>query len=408
MSFMPTIVPPEGYTLPKGGQDIYGVDYRGLVSIYSSGNTASNKILTAEWWKYALTGITPPDHPYTRNISYRHTPIGWAKDRFNLSGPSYPVCWDSYLFPGYTPYASGVNLARLENVATRRYYSKLRQTDFQALVTMAEGPKTLALIAGTAQRLASAIKAVKTADADRFLKALGIRGKHRARVNRDFSRNKKGLQNQNSYKDAVANTWLEVQYGWKPLLSDVENGMEAWITLQEADDADFSIRARYSQDFSDSNVNDDSWTKRRGSHEITGKFQVIDPTLRNLSGIGLTTLGSVVWEVIPYSFVVDWFLPIGSYIEALSALEGVRHITGSSTHVEWYKRHGRLLSGSRIGDWKLETDITLDAETYRMVREAESQPPPASLILKSKTINDALSLTHTASALALMNNAFRR
>jgi hypothetical protein len=41
--------------------------------------------------------------------------------------------------------------------------------------------------------------------------------------------------------------------------------------------------------------------------------------------LGLLDPLTVVWEIIPYSFVVDWFLPIGSYLENLAVfpfLEG--------------------------------------------------------------------------------------
>jgi hypothetical protein len=48
-----------------------------------------------------------------------------------------------------------------------------------------------------------------------------------------------------------------------------------------------------------------------------------------------------------------------------------------------------------------------NAEYYRMQRKVLTQVPPASTILKSKNVMDAASLSHTVSAIALMNNAFR-
>jgi hypothetical protein len=36
--------------------------------------------------------------------------------------------------------------------------------------------------------------------------------------------------------------------------------------------------------------------------------------------LGLTDPLSVAWELIPYSFVVDWFVPIGTYLDNLNAI----------------------------------------------------------------------------------------
>jgi hypothetical protein len=36
--------------------------------------------------------------------------------------------------------------------------------------------------------------------------------------------------------------------------------------------------------------------------------------------LGLLDPATVLWEIIPYSFVVDWFLPIGSYLDNLNQI----------------------------------------------------------------------------------------
>ena len=39
---------------------------------------------------------------------------------------------------------------------------------------------------------------------------------------------------------------------------------------------------------------------------------------------GLTNPLLVAWEVVPFSFVVDWFLPVGDYLEGLTSLHGLK------------------------------------------------------------------------------------
>jgi hypothetical protein len=37
------------------------------------------------------------------------------------------------------------------------------------------------------------------------------------------------------------------------------------------------------------------------------------------------------WEILPFSFVADWFLPIGPYLESLTAFHGLDFVSGSKT-----------------------------------------------------------------------------
>lgn len=54
---------------------------------------------------------------------------------------------------------------------------------------------------------------------------------------------------------------------------------------------------------------------------------------------GLFTLSnplSLAWETVPYSFVVDWLIPIGDHLAALDALKDVKSLTGTLTRKEKY------------------------------------------------------------------------
>jgi hypothetical protein len=45
----------------------------------------------------------------------------------------------------------------------------------------------------------------------------------------------------------------------------------------------------------------------------------------------------IAWELVPYSFVLDWALPIGDYLSALDALTGVSNVIGSVTTKKRYR-----------------------------------------------------------------------
>jgi hypothetical protein len=45
----------------------------------------------------------------------------------------------------------------------------------------------------------------------------------------------------------------------------------------------------------------------------------------------------VAWELVPFSFVLDWFIPIGSYLSQLDASAGMEFLGGSTTVVREMK-----------------------------------------------------------------------
>jgi len=66
------------------------------------------------------------------------------------------------------------------------------------------------------------------------------------------------------------------------------------------------------------------------SYEWSGKararYTISDPALKQLAQIGITNPINLAWELIPYSFVIDWLIPVGKFLESLDALVGVSNL----------------------------------------------------------------------------------
>jgi hypothetical protein len=60
-------------------------------------------------------------------------------------------------------------------------------------------------------------------------------------------------------------------------------------------------------------------------------FTMYSPMLSFLAQTGFTNPINLVWEILPFSFVADWFIGIGPYLEALSAWDGLTFIDGYQT-----------------------------------------------------------------------------
>lgn len=59
--------------------------------------------------------------------------------------------------------------------------------------------------------------------------------------------------------------------------------------------------------------------------------RVRDQDISRLTSLGLSDPAQVAWALVPFSFVVDWFLPVGSYLEALGAVKGLTFVSGTRT-----------------------------------------------------------------------------
>lgn len=134
----------------------------------------------------------------------------------------------------------------------------------------------------------------------------------------DFARGRRW-----STKD-IANGWLQWQYGWKPLLSDV---------FEACDTGNRSIRKSLGRvNVSATNlIRENSFVDKqvlsvpyRALLTAEGKqscrMQVwleIRPQDFDIAEWASLNPVSLAWELIPYSFVVDWFYDVGSYMRNL-------------------------------------------------------------------------------------------
>lgn len=135
----------------------------------------------------------------------------------------------------------------------------------------------------------------------------------------------------------LSDLWLEARYGWRTLVLDL-------ISINDAI-VEFDVnRTRYKE--------------RTGeSHELTRTTQhswadgAATYTFEDTWDIKLSVRGTVImdikpprfgfnpittaWELVPYSFVIDWFLSIGSWLNSMSALFlATQYAAAGGMHVE--------------------------------------------------------------------------
>lgn len=138
------------------------------------------------------------------------------------------------------------------------------------------------------------------------------------------------LQFPNNWRK-LSNEWLEYRYGWRILIKDILDLNEA---IQSLDDK----RTRYSQRAGT------KWSKTQtGSKTHSLTLSTIKEKWTDVFEVSLR--GSVVadidvpkfqfnplqtaWELIPYSFVIDWLISVGTALSAMSFMVHVKDFSAS-------------------------------------------------------------------------------
>lgn len=219
--------------------------------------------------------------------------------------------------------------------------AKLKAVDLKVNVAQffAEYSQTRNLIAGTAVSLAKAFRDVRRGRPDLAWQELTFRLKHQ-KVNLSTWKVgvKKGhlkpFKNPGSQiTKRVSDTWLALQYGWLPLVSDVTSAAELLAqhmvghpirmsVIGTSNGTTESTQVGTLYDFTGSyGYTEKIWTQAQAK---TGyRLEVTNPDLATLAQTGLDNPLLLAWELLPYSFVVDWFFKVGDYLQALSAFRGV-------------------------------------------------------------------------------------
>jgi hypothetical protein len=201
----------------------------------------------------------------------------------------------------------------------------------------------------TATRLYTSIRALKHGDFAGFTTALGItyqepgvKKRFNKRRNRALSKDAKDSRySESSFNTTVtrprmssfeSETWLEYKYAWKPLLKDVFDHAKALAELNiERQHAIRFASGKSSTSktaqlkFEDPNPGF-NWTnvsKEARFCKIGVWYRLQNNQLNTFIQLGIDNPMEVAWEIVPFSFVADWFLPVGEYLKNLTATNGL-------------------------------------------------------------------------------------
>lgn len=291
----------------------------------------------------------------------------------------------------------GPELVGLENRALTQAINNLRQGDLNLGTFLAELRQTAQMVANTATSIARQVRS--------------FRRNNPKRVWRDI---KSGC-----FRCKGASKWLELQYGWLPLLSDIYAALELldhkWFEVgvlvparSKASDTSERTASFTPIGWTGSATAVPATIKVETEHtcHIALWFKCTNPRQAVLSSLGLINPAEIVWEKVRYSFVVDWFLPIGPWLSSFSSDFGFDFASGTKS----YKRE---CSGNVVdaGGFKNSGSNTVKTKGGLVLRKYEANYFSRT-VYKNRPVpgfyvKNPFSVRHVANATALLVQAFR-
>lgn len=182
----------------------------------------------------------------------------------------------------------------------------------------------------------------------------------------------------------IANMWMGYRYGVMPLvysMRDILKTIDRGVNMVNRKARYITPRRTSTQQ--PSPAYDYKWSAYEGQIIIRGNiFQHFDfDTVANFSGIGFNPAVTA-WELIPYSFVFDWFVNMGDYITRSTAIpmndgySGCMSKRSKYTRTTWvhFKADDKYISASNYipTNWWGSTPDQLPQ--IKIARPEESQP----------------------------------
>jgi hypothetical protein len=198
--------------------------------------------------------------------------------------------------------------------AYERFKQAVKGDTSEMAVNLAERKQAIEMIAKRGAQLlkfTQAVRRFRWADAE---DALGV-PRDDPNVRRKLKRRAKSF----------GKNWLEYHFGWSPLIGDIGNSLDLLCRGLPAYRVRASASARR------------TWESRDGTgtstvarkHDVTAKYilgadvQVSNPNILLLNQMGFVNPLTVAWELVPFSFVVDWFVNVSDVLGSFTEFWGL-------------------------------------------------------------------------------------
>jgi hypothetical protein len=198
----------------------------------------------------------------------------------------------------------------------------------------------------------------------------------------------------------LSGLWCEMRFGWRPLLSSLDGivkslsdpnmGKEKRTTYRSMENVDLTdIQVKTRNDSPGGGLTSPAYFKTETRYEGTFKAGILLAERYDLAeslGLSVSHIPIAIWDLVPFSFIVDRFINVGSYIRSLRPIASVdfggawcverfksTHVFGSeylATDQVYGAGTGQYVKWVRTGGWN-----EVRCETTGVIRTIVQRPP---------------------------------
>lgn len=380
-------------------------------------NTAGNGVITTttvrSWDKIQVSNSTPAKRVKPQGIQLILQPTSFIHYRYFIQRGYAKSKVGLHKYPSeYTPDVSYAEISAPDQVtyarlAWGRALEKLQNNKFDTATFLGELPETIRWIAGAAKEMVDAYLAIKRGRWTQYLprreivskpgkrrvrKYLRIRGP-RYRVVTFTRRDGSKYSARLSLDGRLSKRYLEWRFAVTPLVQEVGNLMDAWYE-QAVNPMISHVHGIYT---TNSPISGYFQTGTRRVRVRASGYYEIKTSAKALQKWGGLNLVHTLWNLLPLSFMVDRFIPIGSFLGNLDAEMGVtwKSFTTSYANIWELKttKPNTLTYSYEVG--------SAHGQYYERRREKSTQVMPTGLSFDKASFQTALDALALARSILL-------
>lgn len=262
-----------------------------------------------------------PDPTSPGGTVIEEVPVSWNNGILAFDEPQFYT-------PAYRPLSECLS----------KLLERVKGHDFNLGVELGQLHQTVGLLSGTLRSLGRAALALRRGDFATAARCLGASPRPTRLKASDIS-----------------GRWLELQYGWLPLLSTCYSAAEAYAALTEGPRRSlFKVAKSRDTVFNITTAPNTYSLKFEGEVRVSVWYEMYEE-MSITRQLGLQDPASILWELTPWSFVVDWFIPFGEYLNLLNQIPKLkgRWLVTSTLKCNWQTVAAKYLATNFGGpNWR--------------------------------------------------------
>lgn len=350
-------------------------------------------------------------------LDYSHTKI---VDNFQLGNRRVvtrwgPDTWVSETRTGACPWVGSSPAlkgsfagatAKATTKAVTKFLLQLKDSKFNGVQAYAEADQVYRMVSKFAETTAKALVHLRRGRLKAAAGVVGLTVSERQATR--YRRQYRDLKGPADIDKMLANGVLAIQYGVRPLINDVIGAAELYAQ-KRCSEVINQTRSSGSYEFSDDwSFSDASGLKQTARYVVRAQvtyastFGKGSEVLHTAKQLGITNPLLIAWELMPWSFVIDWVLPVGNYLSSIDATLGLNFVDGyksvkvSSSEI-WNQTIASPLpsKGNGTGTHEVSSTSTFRTEFHRTVLTAFPMP-------ELPNFKNPLSWEHALNGVALL------